>query len=107
MTLLEDLERVLPTLSAQQKSNDPIVYAKFYIPGSSRVWYVSQGEKQESDFLFFGYESRNHYADTHDTEGEVFSYSFLRRAGEIVGSSVELDMFPAPQPLSKIESTEQ
>ena len=34
---------------------EPMVYAKFFLPGTGWTWYVTEGSEQEGDFLFFGF----------------------------------------------------
>jgi hypothetical protein len=53
--LTAELRAVLPKLYAQQDADDPIVHAKFFTPDSSWTWYVTEGQEEEGDFLFFGY----------------------------------------------------
>ena len=56
MKLLTDKLRAhLPPLYSQEAEADPIVYAKFFLPGSGWTWYVTEGGEQENDFLFFGF----------------------------------------------------
>ena len=56
MQLLDDhLRKRLPPLYAQEAETDPIVYAKFFLPGTGWTWYVTEGGEQENDFLFFGF----------------------------------------------------
>ena len=35
--------------------DEPVVYAKFFLPGTSWTWYVTEGSPQGEDFLFFGF----------------------------------------------------
>lgn len=53
--LSNDLKRVLPRLLEQEHSKDPTVYAVFYFPGSGWKWFVTEGEEDGDDFIFFGY----------------------------------------------------
>ena len=32
-----------------------MVHAKFFMPGTGWIWYVTEGSPQEEDFLFFGF----------------------------------------------------
>jgi len=53
--LTDDLRSRLPALYAQEAEADPVVYAKFFLPGTGWTWYVTEGEPQEDDLLFFGF----------------------------------------------------
>src|SRR5580700_8882386 len=56
MALLTDnLRARLPPLYAQENEADPVVCAKFFLPGTGWTWYVTEGSEQEGDFLFFGF----------------------------------------------------
>lgn len=52
--LTDDLRERLPALYAQEHEPDPVVYAKFFLPGTSWTWYVTEGSPQGDDYLFFG-----------------------------------------------------
>ena len=49
-----ELRKALPKLSAQAEAKDPIVYAKFFFPASKWTWFVTEGEEQNGEFLFYG-----------------------------------------------------
>ena len=53
--LTAELRQLLPRLYAQEGSNDPIVYEKFFTPDSSWTWFVTEGSPDDGDFRFFGY----------------------------------------------------
>ena len=53
--LTEELRARLPALYSQEAEAEPIVYAKFFLPGTGWTWYVTEGSRQEDDFLFFGF----------------------------------------------------
>ena len=55
MKLLTDelRSRLLP-LYSQEAESDPIVYAKFFLPGTSWTWFVTEGSPECGEFLFFG-----------------------------------------------------
>jgi hypothetical protein len=53
--LTNDLRARLPALYSQEKEAEPIVYAKFFLPGTDWTWYVTEGSQLENDFLFFGF----------------------------------------------------
>ena len=53
--LTNELRARLPPLYSQEAEADPHVYAGFILPGTTWVWYVTEGQAQEQDFLFFGF----------------------------------------------------
>lgn len=53
--LSKELINWLPRLYEQQGVDDPIVYAKFFFPGGSWTWFVTEGQPEGDDFKFFGY----------------------------------------------------
>ena len=56
MPLLDDsLRSQLPRRNSQEAEDDPLVYAKFHLPGTTRAWYVTEGEPRGQDYLFFGF----------------------------------------------------
>ena len=56
MTLLDDeLRKRLPPLYTQEAEAEPMVYARFFMPGTAWTWYVTEGQEEDGDFLFFGY----------------------------------------------------
>ena len=53
--LTDELRARLPPLYSQEAEADPIVYAKFFLPGTNWTWYVTEGGEREGDFIFFGF----------------------------------------------------
>jgi hypothetical protein len=53
--LTDELRAQLPPLYSQEAEADPIVHAKFFLPGTGWTWYVTEGQEQGGDFLFFGF----------------------------------------------------
>jgi hypothetical protein len=53
--LSKELIDGLPRLYEQQGVDDPIVHAKFFFPGGSWTWFVTEGQPEGDDFTFFGY----------------------------------------------------
>lgn len=51
----DELRSQLPRLYSQEAENEPVVYAKFFLPGTGWTWYVTEGQEQDGDFLFFGF----------------------------------------------------
>ena len=56
MPLLDDhLRARLPPLHSQEAEEEPMVYARFHLPGTTRAWYLIEGQPEDEDFLFFGF----------------------------------------------------
>ena len=56
MELLPDeLKTRLPPLLSQEAADEPVVYARYFLPDTEWNWYVIEGEPEDGDFLFFGF----------------------------------------------------
>ena len=53
--LTDELRAELPKLYAQEGNKDPKVYAKFFFPAGRWTWFVTEGQQEGEDFIFFGY----------------------------------------------------
>ena len=53
--LTDELRARLPRLYSQEAEPEPMIYAKFFLPGTNWTWYVMEGSPQNNDFLFFGW----------------------------------------------------
>jgi hypothetical protein len=84
--LTDELRARLPHLYAQEAEAEPIVYAKFFLPGTGWTWYVTEGEAQEDDFLFFG------FVVGLDSEFGYFLLSQLEEVRNQFGLHVERDL---------------
>jgi hypothetical protein len=88
MELLDDqLRAVLPPLYSQEAEDEPIVHARFFLPGAAPwAWYVTEGEAQEDDFLFFG------FVTGLENEFGYFLLSELEALRSRTGACVERDL---------------
>src|SRR5436305_14031660 len=84
--LTEELRARLPRLYAQEAEAEPVVYAKFFLPGTGWTWYVTEGSSQENDFLFFG------YVVGQEREFGYFLLSELETVRTPLGLAVERDL---------------
>ena len=50
-----EIRSVLPKLHDQEKTDDPIVHIKYFFPAGNWTWFVTEGEGEGDDFLFYGY----------------------------------------------------
>src|SRR5580700_3137963 len=88
MALLTDnLRARLPPLYAQENEADPVVYAKFFLPGTAWTWYVTEGSQQEGDYLFFG------FVVGLESEFGYFLLSELESVRNGLGLGVERDLY--------------
>ncbi len=58
MQLLPDeLRQQIPKLYSQEKvtTQDKMVYAKFFFPAADWTWFITEGEQENDDFVFFGF----------------------------------------------------
>ncbi len=58
MQLLPDeLRAQIPKLYSQEMVNtqEKMVYAKFFFPAADWTWFVTEGEQEANDFVFFGF----------------------------------------------------
>ena len=78
--------RPLPALYSQEAEAEPIVYAKFFLPGTGWTWYVTEGSQQEDDFLFFG------FVVGLESEFGYFLLSELESVRTPLGLAVERDL---------------
>ena len=51
--LAEALEKY-PLYSQDGKKADAVVVAKYFFPATALTWYVTEGRKEDDDYLFFG-----------------------------------------------------
>lgn len=84
--LLRELRETLPSLRSQRGTDDPMVYAKFWIPEVNWIWYITEGESWGGDFRFFG------YVIGVDEEWEYFSLKDLEVVCSPGGRRVERDL---------------
>lgn len=85
--LTDELRARLPPLYSQEAEANPIVHAKFFLPGSGWTWYVTEGGEQDGDFLFFG------FVVGLDSEFGYFLLSELESAKSPLGFRVERDLY--------------
>lgn len=96
--LTKEIEKRIPALYTQENNADPMVVAKFFAPWSNWTWYVTEGQRQDGDFMFFG------YVVGQDNELGYFSLNELMSVRGRFGLKIERDMWFDPTPLSKIKA---
>jgi hypothetical protein len=83
--LTDDLKGRLPALLSQEAVDDPIVYARYFLPDTIWAWYVIEGEAEDGDYLFFG------FVTGIDSEFGLFRLSQLEAVTGTSGQKVEID----------------
>ncbi|HEY6330735.1 MAG TPA: DUF2958 domain-containing protein [Blastocatellia bacterium] len=53
--LTAQIKASLPPLYGQDGVADKIIHAKLFTPDSGWTWYVAEGQREEDDFLCYGY----------------------------------------------------
>jgi len=94
--LTAELAAQLPPLYRQEKVESPTVICKFFCPWSNWTWFVTEGEEQEGEFLFFG------YVIGHDEEWGYFTLSELESVHGPGGLTIERDLYFAPGPFPNV-----
>ncbi len=94
---LEESLTKYPLYSQDGKQADTMVIAKYFFPATSLTWYVTEGRKEENDYLFFGLVIGT---DT-TTEMGYFTLSQLLDIN-VCGLKVERDMYFKPRKMSEI-----
>ncbi len=84
--LTAEIRAELPKRYAQEGNKNPIVYAKFFFPAGNWTWFVTEGDEEGDDFLFFG------YVIGHEEEWGYFSLNELQGIN-IQGLTVERDLY--------------
>ena len=85
MAILTDTLRArLPPIHSQEAEEDPIVFAKFLLPGTALGWYPIEGQPEAEDYLFFGFVLG-------PDDFRFFRLSMLEDVRGPVGQMIEID----------------
>ena len=99
--LTKELRKQIPALYSQENEIDPVCYVKYFDPVGSWTWYVTEGEKRDGDFLFFG------FVIGFDAELGYFTLNQLETAKKgatgIKALPIERDLYFTPCRLSKVK----
>jgi hypothetical protein len=85
--LTDELRAKLPPLYSQEAAAEPIVYAKFFLPGTGWTWYVTEGSPEGDEFMFFG------FVVGLESEFGYFLLSELEEVRTPLGLQVERDLY--------------
>lgn len=86
--LTDELRANLPKLYGQEnvETQEKMVYAKFFFPAGNWTWFVTEGNAENGDFIFFGF-----VVGDFDEWG-YFSLSELESIN-VAGLTVERDLY--------------
>ena len=91
-----DLRASLPPLYSQEHNPNPRVHLKFFTPDSDWTWFVTEGQPQDDDFIFFG------YVCGFEEEWGYFMLSELAGIGERGRMPIERDIHFDPGPFPEV-----
>lgn len=91
--LPEELKDQLPKLYEQEDNGDPKVFIKFFFPAGNWTWFVTEGEPEGDDFMFFG------YVIGLEREWGYFSLRELEEV-KVYGLKIERDLYFKPDQFS-------
>lgn len=94
--LTDDVRQLLPSLGAQDESQDPTVYVKYFTPDAGWTWYATEGEERDGDFLFFG------FVVGPFPEWGYFTLCQLQEVRGAMRLPVERDLYFSPKSASQI-----
>ena len=95
--LTTEIKRRLPALYSQENlGGKAIAYVKFFTPDSSWTWWITEGNPENQDFLFFG------LVEGHERELGYFRLSELQGARGPLGLAIERDLYFKPKTLEEI-----
>lgn len=98
--LTAELRAQLPGIYSQVEKRDPIVYAKFFIPKTRRVWFVVEGQEHDEGFTFFG------YVKGRRLELKFFSLKNLEALSKALSVPIRRDLSFKPAPWSDVKKRE-
>jgi Protein of unknown function (DUF2958) len=90
------LRASLPALYSQEGNPDPRVHLKFFTPDSNWTWFVTEGQPQEDDFLFFG------FVCGFEEEWGYFVLSELAGVPRRGRMPIERDLYFQPGPFTEV-----
>lgn len=93
--LTGELRASLPKRYSQEASDNPTVHIKFFFPAGIWTWFVTEGDQDGDDFIFFG------FVIGHEDEWGYFSLSELESIN-LHGLTVERDLYFDPAPIKEV-----
>jgi hypothetical protein len=99
MILSDEDKKSLPPLYSTEKTPDPIVQIKLFVPWNNWTWFVTEGQEEEGDFRMFG------LACGHENELGYFCLSEMEGITGPGGLKIEKDIHFKPKPLSEVRAS--
>ncbi len=89
--LTDELRASIPALYSQEKVSmqEKTVHVKFFFPAADWTWFVTEGEQEGDDFVFFG------FVKGFEEEWGYFTLNELEHI-HVEGLTVERDLFFKP-----------
>lgn len=89
--LTDELREQIPKLYSQEhiKLQEKTVHAKFFFPAANWTWFVTEGEQEDGDYVFFG------YVIGFESEWGYFTLNELENIN-VNGLTVERDLYFKP-----------
>ena len=86
-----ELRAAIPKLYSQERvtTQEKMVYAKFFFPAADWTWFVTEGEPEKDDYVFFGFVIGDFYEWGYFTLNELQSIN-------VRGLTVERDLHFKP-----------
>jgi Protein of unknown function (DUF2958) len=99
MALLDDLERLLPPLYAQEDlGEDAIVHVHFFNPCGHGDWWITEGSREDDDYVMFG------LCDLGFPELGYVSLNEMQAVRGPLGLGIERDRHWRPKTLREVRS---
>ena len=96
--LTKEIEKKLPALYSQEDVEDPIVVVKFFDPCGSATWYITEGQREDEEFLMFG------LCYICEPELGYVSLSEMQEYQGPLGIGIERDKWFTPKRLSEVKA---
>lgn len=97
----DEVRDSLPKLYSQEQTEDPIVHLKLFCPWNQWTWFITEGEQQGEDFIFFC------YVIGHEQEWGYSSLNELSSVTGPMGLKIERDIHFSPKPRSQVSEIKQ
>jgi hypothetical protein len=96
--LTRELEKHLPPLYSHEDVEDPLVLAHFFNPSGQGDWWITEGSREDEDYLMFG------LCSIFEPELGYVSMNELQSARGPLGLGIERDLNWTPKRLSEVRA---
>jgi Protein of unknown function (DUF2958) len=99
-SLADELEQFLPPLYAQEElGEDAIVYVHFFNPCGTGDWWITEGSREDGDFIMFG------LCDLGFLELGYVSLNEMQAVRGPLGLGIERDLYWRPKTMRDVRPT--